>query len=442
MDKLLEALKNRVDQAEIYRRQARTIPIEFRSGKLESIKSKETEGIALRVIANGRLGFSTTTDMDDPSALSKAAIAAAAFGEEAEFSFSDNNPTPRDDAYDKEINDVSEEALIELGENVIGKLHDADPQGDINVGLAKTVETIAIRNTSGLDVEEERTHISLSASLGKTREGDIFVLFDEQEVRAMSDLDPDRLVKHIVDFLRYGKKIVSTESKKLPVMFTPNGTIALLLPLLVGFNGKSVLMGTSPLKGRIGELAFDPRFSLTDDGTIPRGPRSSAFDNEGTTTSRTPLVSQGRIDGFTYDLWTAALAKATPTGNGYKGGLMGGGGFRTPPSIGASNVLVSPGAVDEEEIIASIEEGLLVESVLGLGQGNIAAGEFSNNVAVAFKIEDGKIVGRVKNTMISGNTYTLLKDNLIALSSAARWAHGTVHTPAIAIDQVNVVGQG
>jgi len=441
MDKVLEALKNRVDQAEIYRRRARTIPIDFRSGKLESIKSKQTEGIALRVIANGRLGFSTTTDMDDPSALSNAAIAAAAFGEKAEFSFSDDNPTPRDDVYDKEINDVSEEALIELGENVIGKLHDADPQGDINVGLAKTVETVAIRNTSGLDVEEERTHISLSASLGKTSEGDIFVLFDEQEVRAMSDLDPDRLVRHIVDFLRYGERIVPAESKKLPVVFTPNGTIALLLPLLVGFNGKSVYTGTSPLKGRIGERAFDPRFSVTDDGRVSRGPRSSAFDDEGTTSSRTPLVSQGTIEGFTYDLWTAALAKASPTGNGYKGGLMGGGGFRTPPSIGASNVLVSAGDASEKEMIASIEEGLLVESVLGLGQGNIAAGEFSNNVAVAFKIEDGKIVGRVKNTMISGNTYTLLKDNLIALGNSPTWVLGAVNTPPIAVDGVSVIGQ-
>ncbi len=441
MDKVLEALKNRVDQAEIYRRRAKTIPIEFRSGKLESIKSKETEGIALRVIANGRLGFSTTTDMADPSVLSEAAIAAAAFGEEAEFSFSSDSPTSIDGVYDKKIVDLSEEALIELGKKVVADLRAADTQVDINLSLTKTVEAVTIRNTSGLDVEEERTRIGLSAEVGKTSEGDIFVLFDEQEVRAMSDLDPDRLVKRIVDFLRYGRKIVSAESKKLPVVFTPNGTIALLLPLMVGFNGKSVYMGTSPLKGRIGERAFDPRFSLTDDGTIPRAPRSSAFDDEGTSSSRTPLVSQGTIEGFTYDLWTAALAKAAPTGNGYKGGLLGGGGFRTPPNIGVSNVIVAAGDKSEDEIISSIEEGLLVESVLGLGQGNLASGEFSNNVAVAFKIEDGKIVGRVKNTMIAGNSYELLKDNLIALGNSPTWALGAVNTPLIAVNGVSVIGQ-
>jgi len=441
MDKLLEALKDRADQAEVYREQVKTIPIEFRSGKLESLKSTETQGAALRVIANGRLGFSTTTDMSDVSTLAKAALAASKFGEEAKFSFSSDNPSPRHDVYDREIVDISEEALVNLGERVISRLMDADPKVDINLSLSKRVETVAIRNTSGLDVEERRTSIELSAEVGKTSEGDIFVLFDEQQVRAMSDLDPDRLVKHIVDFLGYGKKIVQTESKNLPVVFTPNGTIALLLPLLVGFNGKSVLMGTSPLKGRIGETAFDPRFSLTDDGTIAHGVRTSAFDDEGTPSSRTPLVSNGTVEGFTYDLWTAALAGVAPTGNGYKGGLMGGGGFRTPPGVGTSNVLVAAGDRSEDEIIASIEEGLLVDSVLGLGQGNIAAGEFSNNVAVAFKIEDGKIVGRVKNTMIAGNTYSLLKENLIALASEPIWVMGALNTPAIAVDGVSVIGQ-
>jgi len=104
------------------------------------------------------------------------------------------------------------------------------------------------------------------------------------------------------------------------------------------------------------------------------------------------------------------------------------------------NLLIEPGETSQERLIAGIDEGILVESVLGLGQGNINAGEFSNNVAVAFKIENGKIVGRVKNTMIAGNSYTLLKDRLIDLSDAAHWVYGILHTPAIAVDGVSIVG--
>jgi PmbA protein len=49
-----------------------------------------------------------------------------------------------------------------------------------------------------------------------------------------------------------------------------------------------------------------------------------------------------------------------------------------------------------------------------------------------------EVVGRVKNTMIAGNVYELLKDNVLALSDQAEWVFGILHAPAIAIDAVSV----
>jgi PmbA protein len=228
-------------------------------------------------------------------------------------------------------------------------------------------------------------------------------------------------------------------SKKLPVVFTPNGAITLLLPLVFGLNGKSVHMGISPLKGRVGETVLDPRFSIADDATLSRGVRSSGFDDEGMSASKNPLVGGGVLRGFLYDLQTAASVGTQSTGNGYRAR-----GFRSPPDVGTSHLCVGEGEISWEKMIAEIKEGLLVDFVLGLGQGNISSGEFSNNVAVAFKIEGGKVVGRVKDTMIAGNVYDLLKNHLIAVGDRPQWANVrlALHTPPIAVDAVSVVSRG
>jgi PmbA protein len=104
--------------------------------------------------------------------------------------------------------------------------------------------------------------------------------------------------------------------------------------------------------------------------------------------------------------------------------------------------LVLPGDQSLEEMLRGLDEVILVENIIGLGQGNVLAGEFSNNVAMGFLVHKGEVVGRVKNTMIAGNVYELMKDQLIGLSDRAEWYFGLMSTPAIAIDGVGVVSQG
>ena len=92
MNALLKKLAGKAEQAEVYDLRSRTVPITFRSGRLESIKTLETRGQALRVIRDGRLGFASSTDVKDPSALIGAALAAAAYGDKAELSFPSDSP--------------------------------------------------------------------------------------------------------------------------------------------------------------------------------------------------------------------------------------------------------------------------------------------------------------------------------------------------------------
>jgi PmbA protein len=102
---------------------------------------------------------------------------------------------------------------------------------------------------------------------------------------------------------------------------------------------------------------------------------------------RVPLVKKGEIKNFYYDLQTAGIAGVESTGNGLKVGLQ------SEPVPGISNLVMREGKVSFKEMIKDISEGIVIDQVLGLGQGNIISGAFSNNVQLGYKIEKGKIVG-------------------------------------------------
>jgi len=74
-------------------------------------------------------------------------------------------------------------------------------------------------------------------------------------------------------------------------------------------------------------------------------------------------------------------------------------------------------------MLRGIRNGLLVHEFIGLGQGNPINGEFSVNVFLGYKIENGEIVGRVKDVMLAGNAFDALKD-IAAISQERDWVSG------------------
>jgi PmbA protein len=235
--------------------------------------------------------------------------------------------------------------------------------------------------------------------------------------------------------LEMAKHKAKSPTKKLPVIFTANGIAsALILPLLSAFNGKTVMEGASPLEKKLNKPVFDKNFSLTDDSLAAFRPGSRPCDDEGVPSGRTALVNKGIVKAFFYDLQTAALAGKKSTGNGSRsrGGL---------PAPSASALVVTPGKTTLDEMISDIKEGLIIEQLMGAEQGNILGGDFSGNVLLGFKIEKGKIVGRVKDTMVSGNVYEILKD-LPAIGSETRWVGGFLQTPPFYCKALAVSSKG
>jgi PmbA protein len=441
MHVFLEKARDRVEQAEVYHLQRKVLPVQFDPDGLSVIKTKQIEGVALRAICEGRLGYSTSTDLAHPEAIVDAAVATAAYGDPTEVQFPGGIIEPLAGLHSPATEALSAEQLVELGEAIQQRIAVEGDDLEIGVSLQKTVEHVRVANTNGLDAEETRSSVEVGIEATRAKSGDIFTVDDSHQLRNFSDINVDRVTQRVRRLLSLGRDVVSSPSGSLPVVFTPSGTLALLLPLIMGLSGKSVLLKLSPLAEKLGQALFDPRFNLIDDGRCVAGASAGSFDDEGVPTRRTPLIEDGQLRAFYYDLRAAQQAGVPSTGNGYKGGLMGGSNFRPTPSASISSLLVGTGIASEAELIGGIKHGLLVDGVLGLGQGNLNAGDFSNNVAAAFVIQDGKIAGRVKNVMLAGNSYDLLRDHLIGLGDKAEWVYGKVLCPAIAVNNVSVTAK-
>lgn len=441
MHAILEKARNKVDQAEVYHLRRKVLPVEFDAQGLSVIKTKQIEGVALRAICEGRLGYSTSTDLAHPDAIVDAAVAIAAYGDKTDLEFPVDAIDPIEGIHDPVTAALSAERLVELGEAIRERIL-ADV-GDVEVGVSvqTMVDHVHIANTHGLDAEETRASISVSFEATRAIPGDIFTVADQYEARGIDDLVIEDITRRVLRLLRLGEATVSAPSGSLPIVFTSEGSIALLFPLIMGLSGKSALLGMSPLGEKLGETIFDSRFDLIDDSRWVSGAASGSFDDEGVPTQRTTLIENGQLRGFYYDLRTAKQAGVDSTGNGYKGGMIGGSNFRSAPSASLSNLVVATGDATEEDLIRNIKKGLLVDGVLGLGQGNLNAGDFSNNVAAAFLIENGRVTGRVKNVMLAGNSYELLQHHLIGLGDQANWVYGQLSCPALAIDHVNVAAK-
>ena len=110
------------------------------------------------------------------------------------------------------------------------------------------------------------------------------------------------------------------------------------------------------------------------------------------------------------------------------------------PAPSPSALVISPGDTDFCDMIADIKEGLVIEYLMGAEQGNILSGDFSGNVLLGYKIENGKIVGRVKNTMVHGNIYQSL-NSLIAIGSDWRWVGGSLKMPSLYFSGLSVAAK-
>jgi len=433
---LIEAARRRADGGAdaLWRRFERTT-VAFEWGRLKSAGTTEEAGANLRVRYRGRVGVAGTTATDAaPDELVARALASAELGEELDLAFPAQAPLPPLTTFFDRAANAPLDDLIGIGRSLLARLERDGCR--VNVAIEREATATRVANTAGAGGEYRGTGCGVSADVWRIAGDDVLVVSDALEG---ADLPSDEalaaLVVSINARLDHALRVVAPPEGALPVVFTPAGLSALMLPVTQGLSGKAVLQGISPLGAKVGEQVFDPRVSLTDDPLRVGRTASRPLDDECVPSRTTCLVERGVVRRFIYDLETAARAKTKSTGHGARGI------FGKPVPAYTNIVLNDAGARHGPlqlggGLLGEIPEGLLVDELIGVGQGNVTGGAFSHPVALAYRIERGEITGRVKDAAVAGNAYELWK-RVAGFGNDARWT-GSRCAPSVLFEGVSV----
>ena len=101
--------------------------------------------------------------------------------------------------------------------------------------------------------------------------------------------------------------------------------------------------------------------------------------------------------------------------------------------------MIEPGAQSFDEMVHSVDRGIIIAEALGGHSGNIPNGDFSIGVSPALYIEKGEIIGHVKDVMAAGNIYSTL-NNIVAVENTLHPSPGG-NFPALLFDNIHLTAK-
>jgi len=415
--------------------------VRVHGGEVESLTAATQTGIGIRAWDGHRVGYAYGHDLSDAGVAALAARAAemAAAADEDEFAAP---PAPAEiealaGLDSPSVAEWSAGQVAELALTVERTALAADPRvaGVETAVYADSTEQVAIASSTGIAASYESSNCfaylqALAGDEGGRETGLGFGL-----ARGPEDLDPEAIgaegAERAVSMIGAGKPA----SRSCPVVLDP--TVAASFAGLIGgaLGARAVQRGRSPFAGRLGDEVASTSFALHDDGRDPAGAASAPFDGEGLPRRRTALIDGGELRSYLYDTYTANREGTSSTGSASRSG------YRSLPSVSASNLIVAAGDLSTEELLAQAGDGVFVTDVAGLHSGvNPVTGVFSVG-ASGRTIRDGALAEPVREFTIAGELVAMLRA-VLAAGSETRWVPfgGSVQTPPLLVAELAISG--
>ncbi|HAP76074.1 MAG TPA: hypothetical protein DCR14_08340 [Acidimicrobiaceae bacterium] len=413
----LQAIADRViaqakpgEQVEAFVSRDRETDIRVYEGEVEHFVSAQSEGIGIRVIVDGRTGFAYAGTLDETAVAEVLAEARdnVTFGTPDEWA-----ALAEPDGVDVVPQELWNEVL-------------AGYSTDRKIELAKELERLALAADGRVRCEDSNysdvaVEMAVATTTGIRRSGrengcyvSVGTLADDGDEshtgfgfsvgRSPDDFDLVKAAREAAE--RATRLIGSTKpaSKRTTVVLDPFVTAMLLGVVSSTLNGEAVAKGRSLFKDRIGDQVANPLVTLVDDPTNPLAYTATDLDGEGLAARRNALIDGGVLQQFVHNSYSARRMGTRSTGNAVRGG------FKGTPGVGCLALQLAPGTRSQAELVADVDDGVLIQSVQGLHSGvNPISGDFSVG-ASGLLINGGQVGAPVREFTIASTLQRMLLD--------------------------------
>lgn len=408
-------------------------------GDVEAFTSATSRGIGIRVIHDQRQGFAWagTLDPDIIDSTLNEARDNATFGSidpDLDLAEPDGVPMAELVLYDESVENFATDDKIALALELEAMTKDRDPRVMLveSVDYADSVGHGVVVSTKGIRIGGQDSGSYCTATVIAGGEDETQVGFGYSVDRDPGKLDLDHASQMSVERSTRLLGAIKPETERLTVVLDPMVTAQFLGIIGSTMSGEAMLKGRSLFADRLGDTVAAATITLVDDPTNPKAFTASEADGEGLATRRNVLIDQGRLDKFVHNSYTGRRLNTASTGNAVRG-------FSSTPSVGTIALSLVPGERSQADMIASIDNGVLIQGVSGLHSGvNPVSGDFSTG-ADGLRIRNGELAEPLREFTIGSTLQRMLLD-VLEVGGDIEWLPSSAAGLSLTVGDITLSG--
>lgn len=428
-----------VEEVEVIAVHDRETEIRVYEGEIEQFTASESQGVGVRVIRDQRQGFAYAGSLDEDVLAETIADARdnAAFGTPDPFlglAAPDGVDVAPLDLFDPTAADVSTQDKIAMTIDLEAKTRAADARiiGIESADYVDMVNESALVSSAGVQVTNRESASYVTSTALAAQDGDTQIGFGFSVGRNPNSLDVDRAAADAAD--RATRLLGATQpaTERVTIVFDPFVTAQFLSILGETMTGDAVAKGYSLFANRLDETVASPLITLVDDPTNPNMFTASETDGEGLASRRNTLIDSGELSMFLHNAYSARRMDTASTGSAVRS-------YSSVPGVGARALFLEPGTKSQSELIAGIDNGVLIQGVAGIHSGvNPVSGDFSTG-AEGLRIRNGELAEPLREITIASTLQKMLGD-VAAIGNDVDWLPMSAAGVSVVIDDVTMSG--